>query len=129
VAIACASVEKYAVFVALITTMTTACSLSVHAFFIKDNVAFFQGILIISANCLITILICVFFVNMTIGRVLVACVGVIIFGMYLLYDTKLLMTNTIIEISCDDYILAAVVLYFDIVMLFLKILELIKLVR
>ena len=126
VALACATAEKYAVLVAIIATMTSVCSLTVFAFFTKDNIAFFQGMLVISANCLITILICIFFVEMKVGRVLIACVGVVIFGMYLLYDTKMLMTNTVIDISCDDYILAAIVLYFDIIMMFLKILELLK---
>lgn len=128
VAVACATVEKLTVLIALIATMTSVCSLSVCAFFIRDNIALFQGMLIVSANCMIMVLICIFFVNMKISRVILACVGVVIFGMYLLYDTKFLLRNNMVEIDCDDYILAAIVLYFDIIMLFLKILELFKII-
>ena len=128
ISVACATTEALVVFLAIVMTITTTCCLTIYAFIVRDNIAFFQGMLIISANCLISMAICMLFVDLEISRAVLACIGIIIWGMYLLYDTKFLMTNTIIEISCDEYILASIILYFDIMMLFIKILDLLKLV-
>lgn len=128
-ATACATMEAVTVFVSIILTMAIMCSLTIAAFLIKDVISFYLGILIILANCFVAFFISAFFVNLTIGRALLGCIAVIIFGMFLLYDTKMIMGNGSVEISCDEYILAAVVLYLDIIMLFLKVLEVIKIFK
>ena len=60
---------------------------------------------------------------------LFACVAVVFFGFYLLYDTQLIISGTYgghrkFQIDEDSYIMATVVLYLDIINLFLYILEL-----
>ena len=64
--------------------------------------------------------------------ILDVCVG-ILYGFYLVYDTQLIMGGKSYEISMDDYIfgkisliLAAVMLYIDIIQLFLEILKLLN---
>jgi len=57
-----------------------------------------------------------------------ACVAVILFGFYLLYDTQLIISGTYgghrkFQIDEDSYIMATVVLYLDIINIFLYILE------
>jgi FtsH-binding integral membrane protein len=51
--------------------------------------------------------------------------SVILFGLYLIYDVQIIVGGGRYEISEEDYILAALIVYLDIVMLFLHILELI----
>lgn len=128
-ATACATVEAITVFVSIIITMAMMCSLTIAAFVIKDVISFYLGILIIMANCFVAFFILAFFVDLAIGRAMLGCVAVIIFGMFLLYDTKMIMSNDSIEVGCDEYILAAIVLYLDIIMLFLKVLELLRLFK
>lgn len=60
-----------------------------------------------------------------------AAIGVFLFSLYLIYDTQLLMSGTFkghrkYHIDEDSYIMAAVVLYLDIINLFLYILELLN---
>ena len=49
--------------------------------------------------------------------------GVILFGMYLVYDTQLICGKHKLKLSIDDYIIAALILYIDIIQIFLYILE------
>jgi len=51
-------------------------------------------------------------------------VGVVIFTVYLAYDTKMIMGGGRMELSPDDWILAVVQLYVDIVQIFLYLLQL-----
>ena len=50
--------------------------------------------------------------------------GVIIYSIYLIVDTQLIMGGKRYEVELDDYILGAIILYTDIVMLFLYLLQL-----
>lgn len=60
-----------------------------------------------------------------------ACVGVIFFGFYLLIDTQLIISGTYgghrkFQIDEDSYIMATVILYLDIINMFLYILEILN---
>ena len=50
--------------------------------------------------------------------------GVVIYSIYLVVDTQLIMGGKRYEIEIDDYILGAIILYTDVVMLFLYLLQL-----
>jgi len=50
--------------------------------------------------------------------------GVIIYGLFLLIDTQLVAGGGRYELSIDDYIVGALILYLDIVMIFLELLRL-----
>ena len=58
-------------------------------------------------------------------RVLVIAVGVIIYSLYIIYDTQLILGNKTFEYNVDDYCLAALNLYIDIIYMFIYILQLI----
>jgi FtsH-binding integral membrane protein len=53
-------------------------------------------------------------------------VGVIIFGLYLIYDTQLILGGKRFQLDYDDYILGAMMLYMDIIRIFLYILEIVQ---
>ena len=60
-------------------------------------------------------------------RLLYACIGVVLFSFYLLIDTQMIIggSNKKYKIDSDSYILASVVLYLDIINIFLYILQII----
>lgn len=50
--------------------------------------------------------------------------GIFVYGVYLLIDTQLICGGHTWQLSEEDYILGALILYMDIIILFLKILSL-----
>ena len=54
------------------------------------------------------------------------CVGVIVFGLYLMIDTQMIFGGRSVELSIDDWALAAMLLYIDIIQIFLYILQLLS---
>lgn len=56
-------------------------------------------------------------------RVFFAFLGVMLFSFYLLFDTQLIMGGKRYEIGIDDYIMAAMILYLDIINIFLELLK------
>ena len=50
-------------------------------------------------------------------------IGAILYGMFLLYDTQMIVGGRKYELSIDDYIVGALILYIDIIMIFLELLK------
>ena len=80
--------------------------------------------------CIIMVIaaIVLYYFEYNVIRVLVSSLCIIVFALYLIYDTKLIMQNFINAgekaMTCDDYILGAFLIFTDIIMLFIEILEL-----
>lgn len=55
-------------------------------------------------------------------RNLYCALGVLLFGIYLVVDTQMLLGGRSIELSVDDYVLASFCLYVDIIQIFLYLL-------
>lgn len=55
----------------------------------------------------------------------IAVISVCIYGIYLVYDMQFVLGGGQFELTLDDYILGALVLYIDIVVLFIRILQII----
>lgn len=51
--------------------------------------------------------------------------GILVYSLYIIYDTQLILGNKTFEYNVDDYCLAALNLYIDIIYMFIKILQLI----
>ena len=54
----------------------------------------------------------------------VAAILVVFYGLFLIYDTQLIAGGKKHQLSMDDYIVGALLLYIDIMMLFLELLKL-----
>ena len=50
--------------------------------------------------------------------------GILIYSLYIIFDTQLIMGQVGLEYNIDDYCLAALNLYIDIIYLFIRILQL-----
>lgn len=46
-------------------------------------------------------------------------VSIILYGFYLIYDTQLIIGGRHSELEIDDYIIGALIIYIDIIVLFL----------
>ena len=54
------------------------------------------------------------------------CFGVLLYSIYLIYDTQLIIGNKENRLDYDDYILGALMLYLDIINLFIYLLQILK---
>lgn len=61
--------------------------------------------------------------NQTLNVVYCVCWAVL-YGLYLIYDTQLIAGNKRFALSLDDYIIGALIIYIDIIGMFLKLLQL-----
>lgn len=59
------------------------------------------------------------------AQLIYACLGALLFSIYLIYDTQLILGKGQYSYSLDDAYLAAIQLYLDIINLFLNILRIV----
>ncbi|CAG9809857.1 unnamed protein product [Chironomus riparius] len=121
-----ASYAQFEVFLAVGITAAVCFGLTIFAFQTKWDFTVMGGILFVAAIILMLFgLITIFFPGKTITLVY-ASVGALIFCIYLIYDTQLMMGgNHKYSISPEEYIFAALNLYLDIVQIFMYILMII----
>lgn len=67
--------------------------------------------------------------NFTTGLIIYSILGVCLYGVYLIYDTQLIMGGKKYQLDIDDYVIGALMLYIDIIMLFIKLLRIIGAAR
>lgn len=84
------------------------------------------GIIIVLSAALFVLMIATMFTNSPFIHNLYCFIGVVLFGIYLIIDTQMILGGRNVEISIDDYCLAAMLLYIDIIQIFLYILELLS---
>jgi len=125
VAYVCSRSDPATVLLAAGLTLGITIALTLYATFTKSDFTFLGGFLFV---CLIALLIggiaAYFFRNKWLNLVL-AVFGAIIFGIYIIFDTQLIIGNKGLKFKIDDYVFAAINLYMDIIMLFLYILRIV----
>jgi len=108
--------------------------LTIYAFTTKTDFTTWGAFLWIAGWGLLAFSLLFFFISpstpaFTPMVIVISVVSIIIYGIYLVYDTQLIMGGKRFELSLDDYIIAAMVIYIDIIVLFLKFLQIIQAVR
>jgi len=71
-------------------------------------------------------LVMAFFPATKVGTIVISSAGALVFSAYLVFDIQLIMGGRALEIGPDDYVLAALCVYIDVINLFLYILNLIN---
>ena len=118
----CAFFRPQDVIVAAIITTAATIGLTVYAIKTKEDFSFLGGLLF----CFIFISsFTIAFYFWIYATVFWIALGVIIYSLYIIYDTQLIIGNVGIEYNIDDYCFAALNLYIDIIYLFLRILQLV----
>ena len=64
-----------------------------------------------------------FFIDSTIVEIIISCCFAVLMGIYIVYDTQLLVARRELALEIDDYIFGAMMLYLDIIKLFLELLR------
>lgn len=103
-------------------TLTDLILMTFISFFIKIN-SYFTEFLFISTVSLILIGIINIFIMSTFLQLFIAGFGSIVFSGFIIYDTKMITSNQYRIYSKNDFVLASINLYLDVINLFLYILQ------
>jgi len=121
VAVCCSTYDPQIVITAAALTCAVTLGLTYYACTTKTDFTWMGGLLFV---CLVVMLffgILAFFIPIL---KLVYCIfGVLLYSIYLIYDTQLIMGKFGNEYEIDDYIIAAIMVYIDIIQIFLYLLQ------
>ena len=118
----CAFFRPQDVIVAAIITTAATIGLTIYAIKTKEDFSFLGGLLFCFIFISIFTIAFYFWIYATVFWI---ALGVLVYSLYIIYDTQLIMGNVWLEYNIDDYCFAALNLYIDIIYLFLRILQLI----
>ena len=116
--------EPISVLICAGLTLAVVIALTLYAIFTKTDLTVCGGaIAALSIISLILTIIGIFYTS-AFYQTLVNAFGVFLFSLYLIYDTQLVIGKNKVFLSTDSYIVGALIIYIDIVTLFIKILML-----
>lgn len=119
----CLAYPPIIVFEAAVLTAAVVVGLTIYAFTTKNDFTICGPLFFILGMILLTGSLFCMFVGPS-GHLLYCCLGVFCFSFYLIIDTQMIMGgNRKYQIGEDSYILATLMLYMDIINMFLYILE------
>jgi protein lifeguard len=122
----CAITSPRLVLMAAAMTCGVTIALTMYACTTKSDFTICGSLLFVLGMILLLFSIFAIFTHNKIFHVIISCFGVLLFSFYLIYDTQLLLGTKENSIEMDDYIYAALMLYLDIINLFIYILKLLK---
>lgn len=98
-----------------------------YAYLTKRDFTIKNGILVVVSFAILQLAIFGLFVPMSSAINSVYCfLGVVLFGIYLIMDTQMILGGKRIQLSIDEYAAAALMLYVDIIQIFLYVLRLLS---
>lgn len=116
--------DNKTVLIAAILTAVMVISLTVYAFYTKNDFTMWGGLLFVCCAVLLGASILGMFIQNKFYHVVLSSITVILFSVYIIFDTQLIIGNGGLALSVDEYIFGALNLYMDIVIMFLEILKL-----
>lgn len=116
---------KASVLVALFLTVVMVLCLTIYAFYTKKNFTTLGGFLFTALILLLVCSLIQIFIYIPLLNMIFIYAGLIVFCIYLIYDVQLIVGKNNIKFSEDDYILAALNLYVDIIAIFIRILAIV----
>ena len=120
VAAICSRYDPMSVFTAAAMTGLLVTGLTVYAMTTKTDFTFLYGFGVSICMCLLSILLFSIFAAFQM-RTLFCAFGVLLFSIYLIVDTQLIVSRY--GLNYDDYVLGAIILYMDIIQIFLYLLQ------
>lgn len=125
VAIICSAYQPLSVL--LVACLTTGLTCILTAFAIYTDTDFTKAIWVVLAfSCVLSIVgLILMFVDVPRGvAILISCLWLIIYGVFLIIDVQALAGGKKYSFTEEDYIVAALQIYLDVIMLFLELLKL-----
>jgi FtsH-binding integral membrane protein len=117
--------DPLTVFIAAVLTASIVVALTIYACTTKTDFTVCGGLLFTALMALIVASIFSMFFQNKIVQIIISAVSVVVFSVYLIYDTQLIIGNGELKLTVDDYIFAAMNLYLDIIRIFLEILRIV----
>ena len=126
--------EPLDVILAALLTLTLTIVLTIYAFTTKRDITMYGAFLWIAGWALLAFSLLFFWIGPKFPAyrplvIVISILAIALYGFYLVYDVQLLMGGKRQEFSLDDYIIASVAIYLDIIILFMRILQLIGAVK
>jgi FtsH-binding integral membrane protein len=118
--------EPELVLIAAVLTAGIVVSLTIYAITTKTDFTMMGGLLFMLLMTLILASFLGFFFRSKGFQIVISSFSVIVFGLYLIYDTQLIVGGKRRELSIDDYIVGALMLYIDIVQIFIELLRILS---
>ena len=122
----CAFTNPKIVFMAACMTFIIVVFLTIYAITTKNDITMSGSMIFLLSATFLCLIIFNFFFRFKFLHVIICCLGVFIFGIYIIYDTQLILGNKTEMLQVDDYILGSYLLYTDIISLFLNLLSLLN---
>jgi FtsH-binding integral membrane protein len=122
----CAKTNPRLVLMAVALTCAVTTALTVYACSTKTDFTVLNSVLFIAVIVLLLFSLLVAFTHNKTLHVIYCCCGVFVYAIYLIYDTQLIIGNKEYSIEVDDYIYGALMLYIDIIYLFINLLQILK---
>lgn len=116
--------DPQSVLIAAVLTTAIVVALTIYACTTKTDFTMMGGLLFMGLMALIVASILGIFIRNRIFQIIISSFSVLLFGIYLIYDTQLILGNGELKLTQDDYIFAAMNLYIDIIQIFINILQL-----
>ena len=126
VAFICAYTRPEVVFMAAAMTCVMVVTLTLYAINTKTDITMQGGLFFILSAALFLFVIFSWFTRNSLIQIIIALICVVLFSLYIIYDTQIIMGNKQDMIQVDDYILGAFMIYTDIISLFLQLLKIIN---
>lgn len=121
----CVQYDTTSVFVAALMTCSVTLALTAYAYTTKRDFSQATGILVvISMACLLFTIFMPFLMRSALMQLVYCCVFTVVYGVYIIIDTQHILGGGQHKLSTDDYILGSLILYIDIIGLFLQLLRL-----
>jgi len=122
--------DTYSILFAASLTVVVTLSLTVYAYNTKRDITYYGGFLYVTLSIItfFGLFFILFGFNnkfMNFLHFFSLILGVILYSFYLIYDIQLLVGKYGLNYSIDDYVIAAMMIYIDILQIFINLLELI----
>jgi protein lifeguard len=125
----CSFYKSDTVVLAAILTLGIVSGLTAYACYTKTDFTYMGGILFAMSFMLMFFGFALMFIRVPWMHVLYSVLSLLLFSVYLIYDTQLIMGGKKHELSIDDYVIGALMLYIDIMTIFLHLLRIVGFIR
>lgn len=115
--------QKKSIYFSMLLTLIAVLTLTIYAYKTKKDFTLLGGTLWVFLTLLIIGEIINLFLRIKLLYFIFNIIGICLFSVYIIYDTQLIIGNKNNKLSEDDYILAVINLYLDIIILFIDLLS------
>lgn len=124
----CGMSNPKVVFMAAFMTFAMVVGLTFYACTTKTDITLQGGSIFILGFAVFLLATFALFTDNKIIHIFISTLWIIVFGIYLIYDTQLILGNGSLKLTTDDYILASFMLYLDVINLFVNLLQILNII-